>query len=336
MSNSGETSPILNAQSFDEPVEQHQTRSKKFLSWLSDKKSIIAAGSGFMADAYDLFVISNVMLIMSKKYELNDGYRALISSGALAGAVFGQLFFGALCDWFGRKAISIITVVIIVLASVASACIFEAPGASIYLFLGICRIILGVGVGGEYPLGSAMASESSTDTKTRDIRVAAVFSMQGIGNALSAVVVIICLLIFTDIEYVWRIALGFGAIPSIMAFILRVTMHESREFQKIQEEKLVWWREIYKRADKIMSNHKKDLLGTAGTWLIFDIVFYGNALFLPTIADIVGFEKTHDEHRNLFHAALISFIVSLIALPGYFVAAATIRRFGRKNIQVCE
>jgi PHS family inorganic phosphate transporter-like MFS transporter len=179
-----------------------------------------------------------------------------------------------------------------------------------------------------------MSSESSENPKTRDARVAVVFSMQGIGNTLSAVVVIICLLIFKDIEYVWRIALGFGAVPSLLAFVLRATMHETTEFQKAKAETDIWYKEIAKRTKKILSSHKRDLLGTAGTWLIFDIVFYGNALFIPTVADIVAFDKSQDEHRNLLNAAIVSLIVSLLALPGYFVAAATIHKLGRKNIQV--
>jgi hypothetical protein len=102
-----EESPVL-GEVWDEAVNQSPktTHTQAIWAWLKDKKTLVAAGIGFMADSYDLFVIANVMLIMSKKYALNDAYKAFITSAALAGAVFGQLFFGTLCDWFGRKAIS--------------------------------------------------------------------------------------------------------------------------------------------------------------------------------------------------------------------------------------
>jgi hypothetical protein len=56
---------------------------KRILTWLYLKRSMVAAGTGFLSDAYDLFVIGNVMLIMKKIYKLDAFYSAFISTAAL-------------------------------------------------------------------------------------------------------------------------------------------------------------------------------------------------------------------------------------------------------------
>jgi MFS family permease len=47
-----------------------------------------------------------------------------------------------------------------------------------FVWLTVCRFILGVGVGGVYPLAATVAAESSGDNKSRGIRVSVVFSTQ--------------------------------------------------------------------------------------------------------------------------------------------------------------
>jgi MFS transporter, PHS family, inorganic phosphate transporter len=99
-----------------------------------------------------LFVIGNVMMIMKYIYPVNSFYTAFISTAAILGAVIGQLFFGILCDRMGRRAVSIITIVLVVLGSILSAFCIDSSFLSVYVWLGLTRFILGVGVGGEYPV----------------------------------------------------------------------------------------------------------------------------------------------------------------------------------------
>jgi len=81
---------------------------------------------------------------------------------ALWGAVIGQLFFGVFADFVGRRRIFIITLVLITVGALGSAASVDTPAFSVYQQLAIWRFILGVGVGGEYPLSAAITSETAT------------------------------------------------------------------------------------------------------------------------------------------------------------------------------
>mmetsp|Transcript_9554 Transcript_9554/g.20511 ORF Transcript_9554/g.20511 Transcript_9554/m.20511 type:complete len:789 (+) Transcript_9554:28-2394(+) len=78
----------------------------------------------------------------------------------------------------------------------------------------------------------------------------------------------------------------------------------------------------------------RKLCGTAGTWFLFDILFYGNTLFQPIVLE-TAFGKKHtpddninpdDEFDLLVETARDSLFLSLIALPGYFVSIVMLGR----------
>ena len=67
----------------------------------------------------------------------------------------------------------------------------------------------------------------------------------------------------------------------------------------------------------------RKLLGTAVTWFLFDILWYGNSLFQPIIIEAVfsgDASSQTTELELLQHTAVNSLILTTIALPGYAVA----------------
>ncbi len=189
---------------------------------------VVISGAGFLADAYDLFVINVAVDLMSRcdyHQALTPDMKTTIKSMALAGAVVGQLGFGAIADLIGRRKVFIITCALVLLGALMSAVVTDTS-AGIYSQLCFWRFILGVGVGGEYPLSASITSESSEDDN-RAKNLATVFSMQGIGTVLCSMVLVI--LTNSDISYdaQWRIALGLGGLPMALAFYFRWKMHET-------------------------------------------------------------------------------------------------------------
>lgn len=100
-------------------------------------------------------------------------------------------------------------------------------GFGIYSQLAFWRFILGVGIGGEYPLSASITSESSSKADVMK-NLAMVFSMQGWGTILcSLVLVTVTYTMGTNYDSQWRIALGFGGVPMAISFYFRWKMHET-------------------------------------------------------------------------------------------------------------
>ena len=113
-----------------------------------------------------------------------------LKSVALIGTLVGQLTFGRLGDLFGRKAMHGATMVIMIVAALCSSMSYGGTPDAVVGTLCFWRFLLGLGIGGNYPLSATVMSETAT-TKTRGTYVAAVFACQGIGYLIAGTICII-------------------------------------------------------------------------------------------------------------------------------------------------
>ena len=143
--------------------------------------AIVVAGMGFFTDAYDFFSVSLVIDLISYQYydgQMGSGVKAAISGIALCGAVPGQLVIGWLGDKMGRKRIYGVTLVLMVVTSLASGLSFsKSVGKIVVTVLCFFRFWLGVSIGGDYPLSATIMSEYA-NKRRRGAFIAAVFAMQ--------------------------------------------------------------------------------------------------------------------------------------------------------------
>eukprot|EP01133_Synstelium_polycarpum_P007642 gene7642-8943_t len=304
-------------------------------TFLQRSKKVLVAGTGFLCDAYDLFVINLVLVILKTLYHESATSASIVSTAALWGAVVGQLVFGFLADRIGRRIGFIITLSFIIFGAFASMLSFNitSNGFNIFIMLAIWRTILGFGIGGEYPLSATISSESSSSDQKRGSAVASVFSMQGVGIILSPLVVISLLHICGEshLDIVWRVAVGLGGVPGLIMIYFRIRMKETKHFTS-NKRKTIPKRDIFLY---IVRNHWKTLIGTAGGWFIFDIVFYANGLFNATIVKVLNFGGAgQTEFEALLTTTEIAIYLALLGLPGYFVGIWLIDVIGRKTLQL--
>jgi len=133
-----------------------------------------------------------------------------------------------------------IELIIIIFATLALSLSGNGPALDIVGVMIFWRVILGTGVGGDYPLSSIITSEFAT-VKWRGAMMAAVFANQGFGQFTAALVAFLCTVGFKNslvsascgpdcqiaLDKSWRIIYGFGAVPAVAALYFRLTIPET-------------------------------------------------------------------------------------------------------------
>ena len=255
--------------------------------------------------------------------------------------IAGQLSFGVLADYLGRRRGFIVTLSLLILGASLSAAAHRVGDLSLFVVLSLCRFILGVGVGGEYPLSATVSSEASAASAGRGRRVSLVFSMQGVGLLAAPLVVLLLLVISGPGRYeaVWRASLALGAVPGVVMIYFRFRMKETAAFSAAQHASEGAVVEERRTRAAAWVEHRWDLLATAGNWFIFDVVFYSNSLFSSQLTkkyidQLTVSSGPAEVHRYLIQVASSTLFLALCALPGYYGAVLVIDRWGRRKLQL--
>lgn len=133
-------------------------------------RAIVVAGIGFFTDAYDIFAINLVTAMLGVVYwhaagphnkagiipEHSDTAIKVATSG---GTVLGQVGFGILADLVGRKKMYGLELILIIAATLAQSLSAASNALSITGVLIFWRVLMGIGIGGDYPLSSIITSE---------------------------------------------------------------------------------------------------------------------------------------------------------------------------------
>ncbi|HEY1651801.1 MAG TPA: MFS transporter [Acidimicrobiales bacterium] len=307
------------------------------------RRTVIISGVGFFTDAYDLFVIGTAATLVKTQWHLSTLQTSWVTGAAILGAFLGAFAFGRVADLIGRKKVYVTVAVVMIFGAIGSAL---APS---FILLVIARLVLGLGIGGDYPVSAVFMSEYA-NRHDRGRLVGLVFSMQALGLIVGPLVALILLSSGLGHSLTWRILLGLGAVPAAAVVYLRSKMPESpRYLAQVQGEhdraanNLEQFSEGVvaepTRAGSVPGRLKlgafltdprmlKLLLGTAGAWFLFDYAYYGNTLSLPAILKDVNPTATL-ETKLLWSLGM--FVV--FAVPGYMLAVKKMDRIGHRQLQ---
>lgn len=291
---------------------------------------LVATSVGTLADAYDLFTIDLVVLILtllSGESVLGPRQKSIMVSFMLLGTISGQLLFGFAADRLGRKWCFVATAGLTVVGALLSA---SVQASHLPLQLALSRFVLGFGVGGEYPLSAAVTAEMDSDSNRRGLLMIMVLSMQGFGMLLSSLLAMLCMWMDVPLETTWRFLLGFGAAPSLAAFCMRWRMHESKMFSAVQRDRQAPPAEDAGR----LKPFGPKLIGTAGCWMMMNLSLYSMGSFKSTILNEGSSPVGLDGREQLIQAASLAAITSIFALIGFALAFLVINRTGRYFMQL--
>ncbi|CAK5267263.1 unnamed protein product [Mycena citricolor] len=358
-------------------------------SWFHVKVCLVA-GVGFFTDAYDIFAINIAATMLGFVYgkgsataagKLNPNQDLGVKVAVPIGNLFGQTFFGWFADVVGRKRMYGIELMIIIVGTFAQALAGNGGAVSIIGVIIVWRFIVGVGIGGDYPLSATISSEFAA-TRIRGRLMTAVFANQGWGN-FTAALVALCITtgykhkILADpainhvptVDYMWRLLIGLGCIPGVVALYFRLTIPETPRFTMDIErnvvqatddiEKVLTTGDFNRNPETVAPRAEmpratwadfcayfgkwengKVLFGTAYSWFALDIAFYGLGLNTSTILTAIGFGSasshgTRNIYDNLHNICVGNLILSAAGLiPGYYATFLFIDTWGRKPIQL--
>lgn len=259
------------------------------------------------------------------------------------------------------------------------------------------RILMGIGIGGDYPLSASIVAERS-NLHNRGRMLALIFSNQGWGTLAASIVTLILLGCFESalttnhygqLDAVWRLQIGLALVPAAALLYFRLTMPEGRKYLQstelsavkasslasstasfgaggldadekglVTEHKVIG--AVSPEQERKMSiveahaappaknvqmtafieyfsewRHLKTLIGTASTWFLVDVAFYGLNLNQSILLNAIGYGSGSTEFKTLLNTAIGNLIVAAAGyVPGYFFTVAFIEILGRKPIQI--
>jgi MFS transporter, PHS family, inorganic phosphate transporter len=299
-------------------------------------RPVLVAGMGFFTDAYDLFVIGVVSTLVKQDWHLDSARLATLNATMLGAAFLGALIFGWLADRVGRKRVYWLVATIMVVAAVCSAL------APTFWVLIVFRFLLGLGVGGNYPISAVLMTEYA-NRQDRGRLVSLVFSTQAVGLIVGPLIALTFLGAGTSADVTWRILLAIGAVPAAAMIYLRHKLPESPRYEahararRQAEDRRRPTGDVLRRRRRatgpraLLSSRRLlvMLAGTAGCWFLLDYAYYGNTISTPQIISLIS---PHSATMTTIAIQLAIFTVA--ALPGYALAIARIDRVGHRKLQL--
>ena len=176
---------------------------------------------GWLLDAFDVLLYTLILKSVSEELGLTPPQAGLMASLTLAASAVGGLIFGVIADKLGRTRALSLSILIYSIFT------FACGLAQDLTQLAICRVLLGIGMGGEWASGATLVSETWPE-KHRGKALGLMQSCWAIGYGLAAIVVAIVLPRFG-----WRAVFFVGIIPALFTFWIRRSVKEPAMWKEL-------------------------------------------------------------------------------------------------------
>jgi MFS family permease len=187
-------------------------------------KAFIAAFLGWTLDAMDLLLFAFAVTSIAEVFSLSPSQVGTIFSVTLFSSAFGGAVFGIVSDYIGR--VRALTYTILVYSLFTGLSAFSPT----VWFLIVCRLFLGLGMGGEWASGEVLVAES-WPKQHRGKVIGMVQSGWAVGYILAAILATLIIPGF-DVNVGWRILFLVGITPAFLVFYIRRHLNEPEIWQK--------------------------------------------------------------------------------------------------------
>ena len=246
-------------------------------------KALIGSAVGYAMDGFDLLILGFMLSAISADLNLTPAQSGSLVTWTLVGAVVGGIVFGALSDRYGR--VRVLTWTIVLFAVFTGLCAI-AQG---YWDLLIYRTIAGIGLGGEFGIGMALAIEA-WPAKHR-AKAASYVALGWQFGVLAAALLTPVLLPHIGCRGMFVV----GIFPAFVAWYLRVRLHEPEIFS--QKQTALSTQKISKlESFKLLVKDKattKVSLGVVVLTSVQNFGYYGIMIWMPNfLSKQLGFSLT--------------------------------------------
>ena len=246
-------------------------------------KALVGSAVGYAMDGFDLLILGFMLSAISADLNLTPAQSGSLVTWTLIGAVVGGILFGALSDRYGR--VRVLTWTIVLFAVFTGLCAI-AQG---YWDLLIYRTIAGIGLGGEFGIGMALAIEA-WPAKHR-AKAASYVALGWQFGVLAAALLTPVLLPHIG----WRGMFVVGIFPAFVAWYLRTRLHEPEIFSQKQTElstQKISKLESFKLLVKDKATTKVSL-GVVVLTSVQNFGYYGIMIWMPNfLSKQLGFSLT--------------------------------------------
>lgn len=243
-------------------------------------KALMGSAVGYAMDGFDLLILGFMLSAISADLNLTPGQAGSLVTWTLIGAVFGGIVFGMLSDKYGR--IRVLTWTIVLFAVFTGLCAF-AQG---YWDLLIFRTIAGIGLGGEFGIGMALAAEAWP--ARHRARVSSYVALGWQLGVLGAALLTPLLLPYIG----WRGMFLVGVIPAVVAWVIRNKLHEPEVFVARSKKEQPSAMHCLKLLMKDKATRKISL-GVIVLTSVQNFGYYGIMIWMPSfLSKQMGFSLT--------------------------------------------
>lgn len=254
----------------------------------SDIRMLLSGSVGNIMEWYDFAVYGFMAKTIAPLFfPTEDKTAALIAVFGVFAAGFlmrpiGAIMFGRIGDIKGRKKALVLSVILMAISTVGMGLIptHATIGMAAPILLTFMRLLQGLSVGGELTTSISFIVEKAPPGRRGYYGAWTTFSaVLGIliGSAVGAAIESI----FTAdqiTDWVWRLPFLLGFFLGLYALILRESVSESEEFQKLKES----GQTIASPLKVAFKSHGKTMIKMFGTLWIFSVGFYMPFIYLPT------------------------------------------------------
>lgn len=190
------------------------------------RNSFIAALLGWTMDAFDYFIVVLVYADIAKTFHHSKAEVAFVTTATLIMRPVGALLFGLWADRVGRRLPLMVDVMFY--SVVGFLCAF-APNFTVLVIL---RLLYGIGMGGEWGLGAALAMEK-VPVERRGFFSGLLQEGYAFGYLLASVA---SLVVMDWLELSWRWLFGLSIVPALISLIIRYRVEESEVWEAAQDQ----------------------------------------------------------------------------------------------------